>query len=214
MLSTGSFQSRHAVGLGLRPEHRLAAARLYWQGFGREILPFAIPEDRGTALVAAALRPEMALVARAPDGGLAAMAGIRDARGGFLGLDDALLLTHCGPLRGRLACMAGRWHRSGPETGDMVLDGLIVRPELRGRGYGQALVAAAAELARARGYHGLRVELAASNTAARALYRLLGFVPCGSARIGWPWSGPAEIMRFANPAADSCRSSPSPAPAR
>ncbi|MFD2844357.1 GNAT family N-acetyltransferase [Paracoccus cavernae] len=124
------------------------------------------------------------------------------------------MIQHCGPLRGRMALWANRLHRSGPATSDMVLDGLIVRPELRGRGYGQALVAAAAELAQERGYAGLRVELSATNEAARALYKMLGFAPVGRARIGWPWSGPAEIMRFARPAAGSSRSSPSPAPAR
>lgn len=214
MLTTGSFQPRFAVGLGLRPEHRPEAARLYWQGFGREILPFALDDARGTALVAASLRPDMALVALLPDGGLAAMAGIRDAGGGFLAPDRAAVLEHCGPWRGRMALWANRLHRSGPATSDMVLDGLIVRPELRGRGYGQALVAAAAELAQERGYDGLRVELSATNEAARALYKMLGFAPVCRARIGWPWSGPAEIMRFARPAAGSSRSSPSPAPAR
>ncbi len=214
MLTNRSFQPRHLVRRGLASEHLAEAAALYWQAFGRDILPFGVSRARGEALIRLALRPQMALVALDAHGGLAALAGIRDETGGLLGSDAGSFRAVWGGLKGGSIWLASQLYRSGPETSDMVLDGVIVAPERRGQGYAQALVAAAADLAAEGGYSGLRAEVAPTNHAARQLYQSLGFRPAGQGRMGWPWHGQAQIMRFAALGADIPRSSPSPAPAK
>ncbi|MDB5421070.1 MAG: rimI [Brevundimonas sp.] len=56
---------------------------------------------------------------------------------------------------------------------------LAVRPEVRGRGVGRRLTAAAADMARVAGAERLFLEVAEDNTAARALYGRAGFVQTG-----------------------------------
>lgn len=59
---------------------------------------------------------------------------------------------------------------------------LAVRPDLRGRGAGAALVDAAVTAARARGAASMFLEVAADNAAALSLYRRVGFVGAGARR--------------------------------
>lgn len=62
---------------------------------------------------------------------------------------------------------------------------LFVRPGYRGHALGRRLTEAAADAARDRGYKVLRVEtVPATMDVAEALYRQLGFLPCGTAGNG------------------------------
>lgn len=214
MLTDPSFQPRQNVQPGLAPRHLAQAASLYWQAFGPEILPFRVAPCRGESLIRHALRPQMALVALTADGDLAALAGVRDETGGLLDGAVEHFRAVWGGMRGRAIWLASQLYRGGPATSDMVLDGVVVAPQLRGQGYGQALIAAAADLAARGGYSGLRAEVSGTNHAARQLYLSLGFRPAGRGRMGWPWDGQADIMRFEALGADTRRSCPSPAPAR
>lgn len=56
-----------------------------------------------------------------------------------------------------------------------VLTDLVVRPDLRGRGAGRAIVRAAAAHAQSQGIRRLALQVATENTAALQLYRSLGF---------------------------------------
>lgn len=113
-------------------------------------------------------------------GGLAGVMGLRDACGGFWRSNGR------SPLE--------RLYRAGPDSMDLVIDGIAAdRP---GRGAGRALVAAALAMARLRGYPGLRAEVRRSNRTARAFYHALGFVETGRGRFGFPWDGMVLILRL------------------
>ncbi|TQM64384.1 ribosomal protein S18 acetylase RimI-like enzyme [Humibacillus xanthopallidus] len=60
------------------------------------------------------------------------------------------------------------------------LFGMYVTPRARGRGVGEALVAAVLEEARRRGKSEIVLEVASDNAAARALYERCGFVVTGA----------------------------------
>ncbi len=57
--------------------------------------------------------------------------------------------------------------------------GTFLLPEWRGRGIGRQLWSATASFAREVGYRKLVIQVRASNTAAQAFYRRLGFQECG-----------------------------------
>ena len=59
------------------------------------------------------------------------------------------------------------------------LQDLAVLPDQRRRGVGTALVAAAEDEARARGFHDLRLDVSVDDDVARALYRKCGYVDTG-----------------------------------
>ena len=68
-------------------------------------------------------------------------------------------------------------HAQEPEDGAVV--GVWVDPSVRGSGAARALMAAAIQDARDRGFPRLRLEVADDNAAAIAFYERLGFVPTG-----------------------------------
>lgn len=185
------------IALGLAADDITDAAALYWRAFGADILPFA-PQG-GARLVASGVDPRMVLAARL-GGKLVGIAGLRDAHGGFLDLPCTDFRAAFGPF-GQVLRILTRLYRAGPVSPDMILDGLVVDPAFRACGIGRALVRAALTEAGARGYPGLRAEVAAGNAPALNLYHALGFGEIGRARIGWPWSlsPAARIMQMAVP---------------
>lgn len=181
---------------GLPAHLRTAAAALYWRHFALQLLPLPTRPRRGMALVRAMLRPDHALVALSAQGQLVGIAGLRDAQGGFLAADPHSFRAVWGNARGRLCHISTGLYRAGPQTGDLVIDGIAVRPDWRRRGIAHALVLAAAEHARLRGHGALRAEVAASNREALAAWRAMGFQRQSRQRLGWPWTRPAHVLRL------------------
>ncbi|MDF3607015.1 GNAT family N-acetyltransferase [Paracoccus sp. DMF-8] len=184
---------------------------LYWRAFGRQILPLPVRAARGQALLLRCLHPFRALSAEA-DGALIGVIGLRDASGGLFGPEPAQIQAIWPGGTGRILNAATRLHRAGPASDEMVIDGIVVAPAWRGRGIAPPLVRAATAEAAARGFAGLRAEVAPRNRAALALYQSLGFTQIAQARIGWPWSrllsGKARIMRLALRPLPGCPPSP------
>ena len=67
----------------------------------------------------------------------------------------------------------------GEEPHDAVVVGVWVDPSVRGTGAARALMTAAMQDARDRGFPRLRLEVADDNAAAIAFYERLGFIPTG-----------------------------------
>lgn len=159
------------------PEHlRTDAARLYWSAFGAKLGRVLAPEDRALHFIARAIDPSHVYCAISSDGELLGVAGFRTPHGTFVGCEQAHLRASYGRPGGmwRMACLAvlGGDH----EHRAMIVDGISVRPDMRGSGIGAALIEALCHTARRRGYGQLRLDVVAENTRARALYERIGFV--------------------------------------
>ena len=190
------IQIRH----GIPPALCGAAARLYWRHFAAALQPLPTAPRQGAALVRSAMQPDRAIIALTPQGGLIALAGLRNADGGFLSGSAAGFIATFGPARGRLRHLATGLHRGGTQTGDLILDGVAVRRGWQRRGIARALVLAAEAEARRQGYPALLAEVEAANDAALAAWQRLGFCPIGHQRQGWPWNRPAHVLRRPVPA--------------
>lgn len=171
------------VAPGLALEHREEAARLFWEAFGPKLrLPLGDAE-RAVAFVARALDPDHAICAT-ESGALLGVAGLKSESGGL--------------LRGRhadLAAVYGRWgalwrgaalalYDRPVEPGVLLMDGLFVAPQARGRGVGTQLLLAVAERAREEGRAEVRLDVVDGNRA-RALYEREGFRAVGRIEAGW-----------------------------
>lgn len=173
---------RYAPGL---PETlREDAARLYWQAFGAKLGRVMGPEAKALRWLTGAIMPDHAVVALSDDGQLLGLAGFRSSRGSFAMTDFATLARAYGPA-GALWRWTALWCLTREVDNDRFLfDGICVVPGQRGRGVGTGLIAATADLAAARGYRELRLDVIDTNLRARALYERLGFRSAGVQRLG------------------------------
>ncbi|GAA2396419.1 GNAT family N-acetyltransferase [Nonomuraea africana] len=154
-------------------ESRVAA--LYWQAFGRKLGAALNPPDKAHAFLAAHLHHDRG-VAAVVDGEVAGVAGYQLGGRGLMGGDAGDVLSAYGTLRGlpRLALLALMERR--PADGELVMDGIAVAPEHRGKGVGSLLLREIAAVAAEHSCRRIRLDVIDVNPRARALYERHGFI--------------------------------------
>lgn len=172
------------IARGFAEAQRAAAAALYWQAFGDKLGRLLGPPDRGRTFIARALDPRFALAATGPDGALWGLAGFKTADGALVDFDFAALRATYG-LAGALwrAPLLSLMQRP-VEPGRLLMDGICVHAEARGRGIGSALLDAIVDEARRQGARDVRLDVIDRNTRARALYARKGFCAVGTESTG------------------------------
>lgn len=161
-----------------------AALDLYWQAFAPKLGRILGPQAKAHAVMRRGLDLPHALGAFSGAGELCGVVGFRDPAGAFIDLSPAALIAVHGPISGRLRALALQRIGSYAPQGAVMVDGIAVRPDLRGQGIGQALLAALSAKARASGSRALCLDVADSNLRAQALYARLGFRPTGVQQLG------------------------------
>lgn len=163
---------------------RASAAALYWQAFGPKLGRVMGPEARALAYLTRVIDPSHAVAAVAEDGHLLGVLGYKSPSGAFAdgSLNDlAKGFGWPGALwrAGALSLLARE-----VDNRRFLVDGIAVARPARGLGVGTALILRAAQLASARGYAEMRLDVIDTNLRARALYERLGFRPAGVSRLG------------------------------
>ncbi|MCX4986792.1 GNAT family N-acetyltransferase [Streptomyces sp. NBC_00572] len=154
-------------------EARVAA--LYWEAFARKLGAALNPPDKARAFLAAHLHHDRGITALV-DGEVAGVAGYQLDRRGLTGGGASDLLAAYGVLRGlpRLALLALLERR--PAARELVMDGIAVAPEHRGKGIGGLLLREITTVAAEARCHRVRLDVIDVNPRARALYERHGFV--------------------------------------
>ncbi|MBB3725769.1 GNAT family N-acetyltransferase [Nonomuraea dietziae] len=160
-------------GLPEGSEARVAA--LYWQAFGRKLGAALNPPDKARAFLAAHLHHDRG-VAAVVDGEVAGVAGYQLGGRGLTGGGAGDVLSAYGTLRGlpRLALLTLMERR--PADGELVMDGIAVAPEHRGKGIGSLLLREIAAVAAEHSCRRIRLDVIDVNPRARALYERHGFI--------------------------------------
>lgn len=161
--------------LGFAETLRADAAVLYDQAFGAKIA-LAIPNrDERTSLLKECLLPNFAFVALM-NNELVGLAGFHTPYGSLTGgVTGRRLLSQLGLIRGLwAACVFSQYERR-PDSGELVMDGIAVRGDMRGRGIGGQLLDQLAHYAREHGFEHIRLDVIETNPAARRLYERKGF---------------------------------------
>ena len=172
---------------GFPDGQRERAAELFWEAFSGKLGRVLRPEPRALAFLERALTPAHALCALSDSGELIGLAGLKTSAGGLVTAGRAEVAQVYGRLGAlwRAAVLDRFEHRLTDRQ--LLVDGLFVAPQARGRGVGSALLEAVLREARWRGLDEVRLAVADGNPRARALYERHGFLPAERADL-WPYA--------------------------
>lgn len=93
------------------------------------------------------------------------------------GITYRKILRELGFFKGQKAALVlGMFERKARNQKELLMDGIAVGAEHRGKGYGSKLFAALADYAKDKGYETIRLDVIDTNPDARRLYERLGFV--------------------------------------
>jgi GNAT superfamily N-acetyltransferase len=164
------------ISPGFLPAQRGAAAQLFWNAFGAKLGEVMGPEHLALTFVSAVADPAHAISAQGPDGALMGLAGFKTATGGFIGGGLTELAATYGWLgtAWRAPILALLERDLAADT--LLMDGIFVAPNARGKGIGTALLKAIKLQAVQRGLSKVRLDVIDSNPRAKALYTREGFV--------------------------------------
>lgn len=170
----------HGLPESLRPQ----AADLYWQAFGGKLGRVMGPDRKALAFLQDVIRADHALVAVDDQGQLLGLLGFKSPAGSFAGGDLPHMRRHYGrwgsAWRVPLLWLLGR----EVDNQRFLIDGLCVARQARSLGIGTALLHAAYDHARARGYATVRLDVVDTNWRARALYERHGFQVVKTSPLG------------------------------
>jgi ribosomal protein S18 acetylase RimI-like enzyme len=162
---------RHGLPEKLRPQ----AVDLYWQAFGGKLGRVMGPDRKAIAFLQEVIRADHALVALDDQGQLLGLLGFKSPAGSFAGGDLQRMRRHYGVIgclwRVPLLWLLGR----DIDNDRFLIDGLCVDRQSRSLGIGTALLNAACQEARSRGYEAIRLDVVDTNWRARQLYERQGF---------------------------------------
>ena len=169
---SGSFR----ITQGFPDAERPTAARLFWQAFSGKLGTLMAPEDKALRFLERVINPDFALGALSPDGRLAGLAGFKTEEGAMIGGSLGDMTAIYGPIGGTWRGLLLEVLERNTEPDCLLMDGIIVAEDARGKGLGRALLDAMCDEARRRGLSRVRLDVIDSNPRARALYERAGFV--------------------------------------
>lgn len=169
---------------GFRPSERQEVAALYWAAFGQKLGRVMGPDAKARAFIEDVLDPTHALCARDDTGALLGVVGFKTAKGALVDGTWRDMTRHYGQFGAawRLAFLA--LLERDTENRRFLMDGIFVAAHARGRGVGTQLLEAICQIARARGYGEIRLDVADINPRAKALYEREGFVAGDTQSLG------------------------------
>ncbi|WP_371097492.1 GNAT family N-acetyltransferase [Streptomyces sanglieri] len=159
---TGPVTVRRGVPAGA--ERR--AAELYWDAFGRKLGPALNPPGKAVPFIAAHLNADRAVCALL-DGQLVGLAGHQHDGRALTGGSACAVLRAYGHLRGLHRLLLLALFERHPAPGQLVMDGIAVDPDMRGRGVGSLLIEEVAAVAAEQDCREIRLDVIDTNPRAR-----------------------------------------------
>ncbi|MCC2617133.1 GNAT family N-acetyltransferase [Aestuariibacter halophilus] len=150
-------------------------ATLYEEAFGPKFMR-AIPDKQTRIdILSCSFKPAFSFVALS-QGEIVGLAGFQQTSGSLTGgLGASVLLKKLGILKGLWACLVLSLFEREADDKELVMDGIVVDPTVRGKGVGSQLLDAIIHYATEQGYDTVRLDVIDSNPRARKLYEAKGF---------------------------------------
>ncbi len=169
---------------GFTDAQRSQVAALFWAAFSQKLGLLLGPEDKALRFIARVINPDFALCAVDAGGRVVGATGFKTHKGGFVGGTYAELAAIYGYLGAAWRGVFLDALERDLEAGQLLMDGIFVDPQMRGRGVGSQLLDALESKARGARYGEMRLDVIDSNPRARALYERRGFAPVATKRMG------------------------------
>ena len=160
---------------GLPEQLRSDAASLYDEAFGKKFSVAVRNNKNRLLLLNNCLMPEYAIVALS-ENKLIGIAGFHIPGGSFTGgTTYSELLSQLGFIKGNWAALIFSLYERNPEPGELVMDGIAVHTDSRGKGVGSRLLEEIACYARDQEFKRVRLDVIDVNPKAKKLYERKGF---------------------------------------
>lgn len=173
-----------SIGTGFSDAERNTIAELYWQAFAPKLgIPLG-PENRAMRFISSVLNPDFALVARDKQGQILGVAGFKTNKGSMVGgglRDLAAIYGWVGTVW-RLPILALLERNLEPDI--LLMDGIFVSEQARGKGVGTALLDAIKTEAVRQKCNQVRLDVINTNPRAKALYLRQNFKESGVETLG------------------------------
>ncbi|MBN1260439.1 MAG: GNAT family N-acetyltransferase, partial [Anaerolineae bacterium] len=147
---------------GLPEEHRASAAQLYYTAFRQKLSPIFRSDEDAIAVLEEALNSNFGITALY-EGEFAGVAGIQYGGGHFVDISPAIMTRRFGRLRGWLKLIPLALMARPQREGQLLMDGIVVAPEMRGKGIGTRLLQAVMTFARDHGFREVRLDVVDTN---------------------------------------------------
>ena len=161
--------------IGFPGSLRRDGAALYDEAFAPKLRPAIRDDAARLAVLAAGLNPGQC-VAALDNGVLLGIAGFHDEGGSLTGgITFGSIRREVGFARAVKAVAVFMLLERKPKADELLMDGIVVRADARGRGIGTGLFAELETYARRSGRRRIRLDVVDTNPGARRLYERLGF---------------------------------------
>jgi ribosomal protein S18 acetylase RimI-like enzyme len=163
------------TSLGIPEEQRARTVKLYDIAFGEKLALAVSNADVRAQLLCKAMQLEYSIGAF--DGEkLIGIAGFSTTQGSLTGgINYRGLLSELGWMKGNRAAVVFSLYERKAVDGELLMDGIVVDPEYRGKGVGTLLFSRLVAFANSEEYSTIRLDVIDTNPNARRLYERLGF---------------------------------------
>ena len=161
--------------IGLPGQFRADAAKLYDEAFGQKLSVAVRSNEKRISLIQKGLIPEYAIVALS-DNTLLGIAGFHTSSGSLTGgISYKDLLSELGFLKGNWATIIFSLYDRKPKIRELLMDGIAVHADSRGKGVGSKLLGKIAMYAQQNKFKNVRLDVIDINPEAKKLYKRMGF---------------------------------------
>ena len=160
---------------GLPENYRPSAAYLYNEAFSQKFAVAVRSDKERISLLENCLVPEYAIIALS-NNKLIGITGFHTPKGSLTGgITYSDLVSQLGIFKGNWAALIFSLYERKPAPGELLMDGIAVHSEFRGKGVGSKLLDEIVKYARENKYDKIRLDVININPRAKQLYERKGF---------------------------------------